>query len=116
MKIPNKSEHQQIALNHSSDTGFADFMKIYKKCTSEPYSFLVNDTTLPSDNFLRFRKSLLNKYNIESRQLMIRPRIKKYNMRLLEKLQKYHQAKLASSYLPTKLVSSVYLFAFGESF
>ena len=24
-------------------------MKIYKKCTAEPYSFLVNDTTLPSD-------------------------------------------------------------------
>ena len=80
-------------------------MKIYKKCTSGPYSFLVNDATLPSDNFLRFRKGLLNKYNIESRQLMIRPRIKNCNMILLEKLQKYHQAKLASSYLPTKLVS-----------
>ena len=30
-------------------------MKIYKKCTAEPYSFLVNDTTLPSDNPLRLR-------------------------------------------------------------
>ena len=27
--------------------------------TAEPYSFLVNDTTLPSDNPLRFRKNLL---------------------------------------------------------
>ena len=59
MKIPNKRELQQIALNHSSDIDFKDFMKIYKKCTAEPYSFLVNDRTLPSNNHLRFRKSLL---------------------------------------------------------
>ena len=59
MKIPNKREPQQIALNHSSDIDFKDFMNIYKKCTKEPYSFLVNDTTLPSDNPLRFRKNLL---------------------------------------------------------
>ena len=59
MKIPNKRELQQIALNHSSDINFKDFMKIYKKCTAEPYSFLVNDTTLLSDDPLRFRKNLL---------------------------------------------------------
>ena len=59
MKIPNKRELQQIALNHSSDIDFKDFMNIYKKSTKEPYSFLVNDTTLPSDNPLRFRKNLL---------------------------------------------------------
>ena len=59
MKIPNKREPQQIALNHSSDINFKDFMKIYKKCTAEPYSFLVNDTDLPSENTLRFRKNLL---------------------------------------------------------
>ena len=59
MKIPNKRELQQIALNHSSDIDVKDFMKIYKKCTAEPYSFLVNGITLPSDNHLRFRKNLL---------------------------------------------------------
>ena len=59
MKILNKRELQQIALNHSSDIDFKDFMQIYKKYTAEPYSFLVNDTTLPSDNPLRFRKNLL---------------------------------------------------------
>ena len=59
MKIPNKRELQQIALNHSSDIDFKDFMNIYKKCTTEPYSFLVNDTILPSDDPLRFRKNLL---------------------------------------------------------
>ena len=59
MKIPNKRELQQIALNHSSDIGFKYFIKIYKICTAEPYSFLVNDTTLPSDDPFRFRKNLL---------------------------------------------------------
>ena len=43
MKIPNKRELQQIAVNHSSDIDFKDFMKIYKKCTAEPYSFLGNE-------------------------------------------------------------------------
>ena len=58
MKIPNKRELQQIAINHSSDVNSKDFIKIYKKCTDEPYSFLANDTTLSSDNPLRFRKNL----------------------------------------------------------
>ena len=60
MKIPNKRELQQIALNHSSDIDFKDFIKIFEKCTAEPYSFLVNDTTLSSDDPLRFRKNLLD--------------------------------------------------------
>ena len=50
MKIINKKELQQIALKHSSDIVFKDFIKIYKKYTIEPYSFSVNDTNLPSDN------------------------------------------------------------------
>ena len=59
MKIPNKRELQQSVLNHSSDIDFKDFMKIYKKCTAEPHSFLANDTILPLDDPLRFRKNLL---------------------------------------------------------
>ena len=50
MNIPNKRELQQIALNHSSDINSKDFIKIYKKCTAEPYSFLVNGATLASPN------------------------------------------------------------------
>ena len=68
-KIPNKRECQKIPLNHSSDINFKDFIKIYRKCTAEPYSFMVNDTTSLSDN------------------------------PLIERLQKYlpyHQAKLIS--------------------
>ena len=60
MKIPNKRELQQIAINHSSDINTKDFANIYRKCTAEPYSFLVNDTTLASDNPLRFRKNIFN--------------------------------------------------------
>ena len=58
-KIPNKRELQQIVINHSSDINTKDFTNIYRKCTAEPYSFLVNDTTLASDNPLRFRKLFL---------------------------------------------------------
>ena len=61
-KIPNRRELREIARNHSSDISAKDFTNIYRKCTAEPYSFLVNDTTLASDNPLRFRKLFL-KYN-----------------------------------------------------
>ena len=55
MKIPNKRELQQIAL----DIDFKDIIKIYKKYTAETYSFSVNDSTLPSDNPFKLRKNLL---------------------------------------------------------
>ena len=60
MKINNKRELQSIATNHSADTYYRDFMKIYNKCTSESYSFLTIDTTLPGNNPLRFRKNFLD--------------------------------------------------------
>ena len=60
IKIPNKRELQQIGINHSSDIDFKNFITIYKKCTDKPYSFLVNDTKLSSDDPLRFRKNLYN--------------------------------------------------------
>ena len=46
MKILNKRKLQQIALNHSSDIDFEDFMNLYKLSTVKPYSFLVINTTL----------------------------------------------------------------------
>ena len=61
MEIPIKRELRQIVLSHSSDFDFKNFMKIYNKCTAEPYSFLVNDTTLPSDNPLKSRKIFWSK-------------------------------------------------------
>ena len=59
MKILYKRKLQQIAFICSSDIDFEDFTNIYKKCTVKPYSFLMNDTTLASDNPLRFRRNLL---------------------------------------------------------
>ena len=46
MKVPNKTELQQIAFSHSSDIDFPDFINLYKKFAAKPYSFLVIDTTL----------------------------------------------------------------------
>ena len=46
-----------MAINHSSDINNKDFANIYRKFTTEPYSFLVNDTTLASNNPLKFRKN-----------------------------------------------------------
>ena len=59
-KIQNKRELQHIAQNHSSDISTKDFIDIYKEWTVKPYSFLVIDTTLASDNPLRFRKIIFD--------------------------------------------------------
>ena len=56
MKIHNKRDLQNIATNHSGDIDYKDFIKIYRKCTSEPYSFLTIYSKLPANNSLRFRK------------------------------------------------------------
>ena len=58
MNIPEKTELQETAFNHSLDINFRDFMNIYKKCTPKPYSYLLVDITYASDNRLRFRKNL----------------------------------------------------------
>ena len=61
MKISNKRELQQIAINYFSDIEFKDFMMLYKKCTAEPCSFLINHKTLQVDNPLRCRHNLLER-------------------------------------------------------
>ena len=47
MNINNRKELQNIAINHSADIDYKDFIKIYRKCTKKPYNFLTIDTTLP---------------------------------------------------------------------
>ena len=67
MKINDKRELQNIAINHSADTDYKDFVKIYRECTKEPFFFcfvlfcffLTTDTMLPASNHLRFRKDLI---------------------------------------------------------
>ena len=59
MKINNKWELQNIAINHSADIDYQDFMKIYRECMREPHNPLTIDTMLPASNPLRFIKNLL---------------------------------------------------------
>ena len=66
MKINNKRELQNIAINHSADIDYKDFMNIYRECTKEPYPFLKIDTTLPASDALRFRTHLLLTYKNDS--------------------------------------------------
>ena len=54
MKINNRKELQNIAINHSANIDYKDFMKVYRECTKEPCNFLTIDTTLPASDPLRF--------------------------------------------------------------
>ena len=60
MKINNKIKLQNIAINHSGDIDYKDFIKMYRECTKELYDFFTIDITLPSSNTLRIRKNLFD--------------------------------------------------------
>ena len=62
MEINNKRELQNIAISHSAEIDYKDFMKIYRKCIKEPYSFLTIGTLLQASDPLRFRKNLFDSY------------------------------------------------------
>ena len=62
MKINNKRELQNVAVNHSAHIDYQDFIKIYRECTKEPYIFLIIDTKLPASDPLRFKKNLFDFY------------------------------------------------------
>ena len=55
MKIQSKKESQNIAQENSGDIDFKDFLKIYTDYTSESYSCMIIDTTVPSGHPMRFR-------------------------------------------------------------
>ena len=65
MKI-NRKELQNIAITHSGDIDYNNFMKIYTECTKEQYSFLTIDTTLPASDPLIFRKDFFHSYKNDS--------------------------------------------------
>ena len=54
MKTSNRKELKNIAINHSADIDFKDFMKLYRECTREPFNFLTTDITLPANNLENF--------------------------------------------------------------
>ena len=58
MKINKKKELENIAINHSADIDYKDFMKICRECTKEPFNFSTTDTTSPASNPLRFTKNV----------------------------------------------------------
>ena len=59
MKINKERGFQNISLNHSAGSGLKYFVKIYRECARNPYSFLTIDTTVPASDPLRFGKNLL---------------------------------------------------------
>ena len=66
MKTNSRIELKNIAIDHSADIHYQDFLKIYKECTKEPYNFLEIDTKLPASDPLRFRKNLFDSYKNDS--------------------------------------------------
>ena len=60
MKIDNRRELQNIAINHSADIAYKDFMNIYRECTKESFNLLTIDTTLPASDPLRFWKNFFD--------------------------------------------------------
>ena len=67
MKISKRKELQNIAINHSADIDYSDFVRIYRGCARKPHSFLTIDTSLPVIDPLRFRKKFLSSYKIDSK-------------------------------------------------
>ena len=56
MKINSKIELKNIGIDHSADIDYNNFMKIYRKCTREPFNFLTIDTTFPASLIFPFQK------------------------------------------------------------
>ena len=68
MKVSSKEGLQQITFKHSQDIEFRNFMNLYKKCTAKPYSFLMINAILASDNLLRFKSNILEKIQNQIKQ------------------------------------------------
>ena len=48
MKIKKRKEIQNIAISNSADVDYKNFMKIYRECIKEPYSFFGNRYNITS--------------------------------------------------------------------
>ena len=59
MKINNKRELQNMAIHHSADIDYQDFIKIHRECTKEPYNLFTIDTKLSASDPLIFRKKII---------------------------------------------------------
>ena len=110
MKINNRKELQNIAINHSADIDYKDFVKIYRECTKKPHSFLTNDASLPASDPLRFRKYLFIKMTVTDQPKIIDNKIKanqaQYDLnRLTAKISAYSSVDLRKyEYLTSEAV------------
>ena len=68
MKVSSKEGLQQITFKHSQDIEFRNFMNLYKKRAAKPYSFLMINAILASDNLLRFKSNILEKIQNQIKQ------------------------------------------------
>ena len=66
MKNNNKRDLQNVVIDHSTDTDYKDFVKIYRECTKESFNFLTIDTMLRASDPLRFRQHFLPLYGNDS--------------------------------------------------
>ena len=57
-KLSNRIELGNIAINHSIDIDYKDFIKIYRICTREPFNFLTIDTTKGNKRIKNFDETL----------------------------------------------------------
>ena len=57
-KLNKKRELQNIAINHSADIDYKDFIKIYRVRTKEPFHFLNIDTTKDNKFIKNFDETL----------------------------------------------------------
>ena len=57
-KLNNRTELQNIAINHLADIDYKDFIKIYRDCTKEPYNCLTIDKTKDKKFIKNFDESL----------------------------------------------------------
>ena len=92
MKINNKRELQNIAISHSADIDYQDFIKIYRECTKEPYNFLTIDSKLPASDPLRFRKEM----TIKIKKMTITDQIKILNKKIMQNEAQYNLDRIAA--------------------
>ena len=59
-KLNNKRELQNIAINHSADIDYKDFIKIHRVCRKEPFNFLTM-ILLKTINLLKILRRLVKK-------------------------------------------------------
>ena len=57
-KLNNKRELQNIAIEHSADINYKDFIKMYRVCTKEAFNFLTIDTSKDNKFIKSFDETL----------------------------------------------------------